>query len=329
MVIVLKLSPTSARDKCKTIGIDMPVITHQLEPELMEALKRAKVIGDNAKEVSIIQLQHVIKLAKVVLGPMDDATLASLEHMASHSKGPEAQRNGLISMSSRSRKAQVKGDPAPKTASVVLHQSLMMDERGTARTPGPTSFQHQSMLLPSPPPFNIRPVQPRNPLASVIPGTTHISPSSRGLLVPSPPIIRPPAYLSKDPWPTSLPTVVLGEEGLTELYGLVKPGPGIRREIKVYEDWCLAPINTERRGMYVAPVQTTSLDRAQTMILGFLGHTRKHWSLDSPGLSLDLYSDPWCIAQFISFLVVSESVLVTHDDIHVFIDTTPDHRPEE
>jgi len=310
---VLKLSPTSAREKCKSIGIDMPVMNHGQEPELMDALKRAKVIGEKAKEVSIIQLQHVIKLAKVVLLEPMDATLTSLEHMVSYSKGPEAQRHGLQSMSRGSALLR-------KTETIFQHQELANSgqidtarTQGLARTPGATSFHHQLLMPASSPLSSPRAVQPRNPLASVIPGTTHISPSS----LPAPPIIRPPAYLSRDPWPTSLPMVVLGEEGLTDLYGLVKPGPGIRREIKVYEEWCLAPINTERRGMYVAPVQTTSLDRAQTMILGFLGHTRKHWSLDSPGLSLDLYSDPWCIAQFISFLVVSESVLVTHDDIHV------------
>ena len=308
MVIVLKLSPSSAREKCKALGIATPVMNHQQEPELMEALKRAEVVGNNAKEVCTIQLQHVLKLAKAVLGATDEATM-NLQHMVGNSKGPEAQRYGLTSTSSRTRKGKGKEDNPvlPQYQDPIVHQSIW--ESATVRTPGPTTYHHQ---VPTPPPlFSLRPSQPRNPLSSVIPGG-HSTPTSRGH-PPPPPAIRLPAYLRSDPWPTTLPTVVLSEGGLTDLYGLVKPGPGIRREIKVYEEWCLAPINTDRRGMYVAPVQSTSLDRVQTMILGFLGYTSKHWQLDVQGLSLDLYADPWCIAQFIAFLVVSSCQLYPYD----------------
>ena len=187
MVIVLKLSPSSAREKCKALGIATPVMNHQQEPELMEALKRAEVVGNNAKEVCTIQLQHVLKLAKAVLGATDEATL-NLQHMVGNSKGPEAQRYGLTSTSSRTRKGKGKEDNPvlPQYQDPIVHQSIW--ESATVRTPGPTTYHHQ---VPTPPPlFSLRPSQPRNPLSSVIPGG-HSTPTSRGH-PPPPPAIRLP-----------------------------------------------------------------------------------------------------------------------------------------
>jgi hypothetical protein len=105
-------------------------------------------------------------------------------------------------------------------------------------------------------------------------------------------------------FPTNLPHVQLGPYETNEAYALRNPRASLKAEIKVYEEWCGAPINTERRGKYITSVQSTTLERVETMVLGFLGHVSQHFALAPNSLTLDIYADPTYVAQFIAYLKV-------------------------
>ena len=110
---------------------------------------------------------------------------------------------------------------------------------------------------------------------------------------PAPP--PPPQYI----FPSSLDEVFLTPAQQTERYLLAGPLPGLLVEIGTYQQWCQAPINTERSARYIRAAQSTSLEQVPKMILGFLGSTSAYYDIRPAAITLDMYKDPQYIAHFI------------------------------
>ena len=188
---------------------------------------------------------------------------------------------------------------------------------------------------PPPPPFRMYPGRPVLPQAEEDQGLCRLPPwrGNSGSAFPTPPSgIRqpalprqpppapamkrytPPAFFPTIPppppavvFPTSLPAVLLDVAESREAYALQRPGALLRAEIKQYEGWCGAPVNTERRGRYISAVQSTTLERVESMVLGYLGYVSQHFALDARTLTLDVYAHPGYLAQFFAYLKVIQS----------------------
>lgn len=156
-------------------------------------------------------------------------------------------------------------------------------------------------------------------------------------------------------FPVTLPTIALDPGQLREKYGLpLESCPKrLKEELRVYEKWCMAPINTSRYGIhfiltcirvcvilslflsphlliqlpgpfshpqplflipdlnstpilrslaYAAPVQTTTIGKNTTNILGFLGYCVLHQSILIEHLDLTAFLDANFIVGFLGYL---------------------------
>ena len=65
----------------------------------------------------------------------------------------------------------------------------------------------------------------------------------------------------------------------------------------------MAPVNTERRDIYVKATQATSMESARTKILGFLGFIYSYFKVQGASLTLDFVGNPNLVATFISYLL--------------------------
>ena len=112
---------------------------------------------------------------------------------------------------------------------------------------------------------------------------------------PPPAAPPPPPYI----FPSSIAEVFITPAQQTERYSLDKPRAELLVEIGTYQEWCLAPINTERSVRYIRAAQTTSLQQVPKMILGFLGSTSAYYQIQPADITLDMYKDPQYLARFI------------------------------
>ena len=113
-------------------------------------------------------------------------------------------------------------------------------------------------------------------------------------------------------FPTAPPRVQLSYEEATAPYALENPPPRFKAEIKKYETWCGDPINTERSTRYIKAVQSTSLEKTQSLVLGFAGIISNHYALSRDEISLDIYSNPTYVARFIGYLQVIKTVCLIY-----------------
>jgi hypothetical protein len=107
--------------------------------------------------------------------------------------------------------------------------------------------------------------------------------------------------------------VVLKVEEQSGPYAMKAPTASLRREIEAYEEWCGAPINTERSLRYIKAVQTTSLEKTQARVLAFAGVIEAHYAVRREEITLGIYANPTYVAHFVGFLQVRVGGAGLHD----------------
>lgn len=109
-------------------------------------------------------------------------------------------------------------------------------------------------------------------------------------------------------FPTKPTEVILNPGAQTQPYAMQNPPAAFRREISKYEQWCGAPVNTERSLRYIKAVQTTSLAKTEAMVLGYAGVCISRYGLERLDVNLGIYANPSYLAYFIGFLQVSRTM---------------------
>lgn len=140
--------------------------------------------------------------------------------------------------------------------------------------------------------------------------TQHAGASTRGLMYPTGRIM----------FPSTLPVVDLTSEQLHEKYGIPRNAVpvALRRELGQFEDWQSAPVNLERSARYMRAVQTTTSEKHETTLLGYLGFCIRYFTVDPQRVSLTEYAHPKRIAQFVAYLQargVSKTQVIKHASI--------------
>lgn len=105
-------------------------------------------------------------------------------------------------------------------------------------------------------------------------------------------------------FPSAPPVVLLSAEERSGPYAMKDPTASLKREIEVYEEWCGAPVNTERSLRYIKAVQSTSLAKTQAMVMAFAGVVKAHYAIRREDINLGIYANPTYIARFVGFLQV-------------------------
>lgn len=72
--------------------------------------------------------------------------------------------------------------------------------------------------------------------------------------------------------------------------------------IEAFKAWSTEDIQLDR-GRYVAPVQTSTLDKQEECILAFMGYLDKYWDVDVMAMSLYQYQDLHAFADYISYIL--------------------------
>lgn len=105
-------------------------------------------------------------------------------------------------------------------------------------------------------------------------------------------------------FPASLPAVDLSFEQQHEKYGIPRNSvPAVlRRELEKFDTWQSEPVNLERSARYMRAVQTTTSEKHETTLLGYLGYCLRYFRLDPNRISLSEYAHPTRIAQFVAYL---------------------------
>ena len=129
---------------------------------------------------------------------------------------------------------------------------------------------------------------------------------------------REPAHVAPSyTFPSRLPEVVLTPEQQQEKYGIMRSSvpSNVRDELEVFDRWQSDPINLDRSPRYTRAVQSTTSDKHETVILGYLGYVRAYFAVPLPQLGLCAYADPTQFAQFMAYLRargVSKGQLLKH-----------------
>lgn len=114
--------------------------------------------------------------------------------------------------------------------------------------------------------------------------------------------------------PTSLPPDDTVNPGLvkTLFYGLKSPLPfKVDKELKGLNSWASSPFQLNRSGSYARGVDSGTLDRERTQILGYLGFCYHQFNLPPSSLGLSLFERPDYILSLFTFLKVRFKVLDT------------------
>ena len=114
------------------------------------------------------------------------------------------------------------------------------------------------------------------------------------------PVHAPPSYT----FPSRLPDVVLTPEQQQEKYGIPRSSvpSNVRAELDVFCRYQSDAINLDRGARYTRAVQSTTSDKHETIILGYLGYVRTYFAVPTLQLGLCAYADPTQIAQFVAYL---------------------------
>jgi hypothetical protein len=102
-----------------------------------------------------------------------------------------------------------------------------------------------------------------------------------------------------------------------ERYGIIRNSvpSNVRDELEVFDRWQSDPINLDRSPRYMRAVQSTTSNKHETVILGYLGYVRAYFAVPLPQLGLCAYADPAQFAQFVAYLRargVSKGQLLKH-----------------
>ena len=104
-------------------------------------------------------------------------------------------------------------------------------------------------------------------------------------------------------FPVTLPIVLLTPEQQVERYGLLPAHTpqSLRDELADYERWQTEPINLERSDRYVRAVQSTTTEKTESVVMGFLGYV-SHYFPRGDVISMREYGNPSKIASFVAYL---------------------------
>jgi hypothetical protein len=121
-------------------------------------------------------------------------------------------------------------------------------------------------------------------------------------------------------FPATLPALILTPEQQQEKYGLPKNAVPrqLQDQMNVLERWQMEPINLERSHRYVRAVQSTTTEKHETCILGYLGYVMTKFGVRPDQLSLSAYLQPERFVHFIAYLKargVQKGQLVKHVSI--------------
>jgi hypothetical protein len=74
------------------------------------------------------------------------------------------------------------------------------------------------------------------------------------------------------------------------------------QHIQDFRAWSMEDIQLDR-GRYVAPVQTSTIDKQEECILAYMGYLEKYWDVDVTAMSLYQYQDLHSFADYISYIL--------------------------
>ena len=105
-------------------------------------------------------------------------------------------------------------------------------------------------------------------------------------------------------FPVTLPVVILTPEQQVERYGLLPAHTpqSLRNELTDYERWQTEPINLERSDRYVRAVQSTTTEKMESVVMGYLGYV-SHYFPRGGIISMWEYGNPAKIASFVAYLL--------------------------
>ena len=108
-------------------------------------------------------------------------------------------------------------------------------------------------------------------------------------------------------FPSAIPTVVLSDTERQAKYGLKQKmrNAALKQEFKAIYDWAQAVTNDKRGIEYLRSVQSTTLEKMEGVMLGYLGYVARQFSVPLDRLRLEQYGDPMRVAFFIAFIIVS------------------------
>jgi len=130
-------------------------------------------------------------------------------------------------------------------------------------------------------------------------------------------------------FPTAPPIVTLSDTEARQPYAMTNPTTAFKLQISTYEQWCGAPINTDRSLRrviscpadmihshvllsaclltlrYIKAVQSTSLAKTEGLIMAYAGVVQSHYAIKRSDMSLGIYANPTYVARFVGFLQVN------------------------
>lgn len=105
-------------------------------------------------------------------------------------------------------------------------------------------------------------------------------------------------------FPTTLPSTILQDEQTKERYGYDASSvpPGLKMEIKSFEEWSSVDFNFARGQRYSNAVQSTTITNHLQAIRGYIGYVTKYFNRRDHEATLEYYLDPQMIASFVAYL---------------------------
>jgi hypothetical protein len=135
-------------------------------------------------------------------------------------------------------------------------------------------------------------------------------------------------------FPSSLPRRTLSPDQMKEGYGFTENccPMHIQRDIQAFCEWAAADFNFLRTGLYVKPVQSTTLSAQVPLLRGYLGFVASFKEPNIQNVDLTAYANPGHIADFVAYLIarrVGKGHILQHmalaKKIVAYLQADPEH----